>query len=199
MLLKSLVTKALAIGIMVLIPARAPAITGIRPADGDTLNYTHVLFQWDQLPGAANYELQVARNDTIGGADPFGTATAVQLFDSTLMAIVTTGLTWDQPYVWRLRSIDSTETAAAWSNLAYFNIAVLPDTIPTFHVDIFDTSAYQPGLTGFDLDRTGVVVAVDMLGEPVLFLAQDINVAPRTRFSEMLPDGNILMTAYVPP
>lgn len=199
MLLKSLLTKALAIGIMVLIPARASAGAGTRPADGDTLNYTHVLFQWDQLPGAANYELQVARNDTIGGADPFGTAMAVQLFDSTLLAIVTAGLTWDQPYVWRLRSIDAAGTAAAWSSLAYFSTAVLPDTIPTFHVDIFDTSAYQPGLTAFDLDRTGVVVAVEMDGEPVFFLAQDTEVAPRSRFSEMMPDGNILMPAYVPP
>ena len=199
MLLKSLLTKALATVILVLIPARVAATTGVLPVDGDTLNYTHVLFQWEQLPGAANYELQVARNDTIGGADPFGTAMAVQLFDSTLLAIVTSGLTWDQPYVWRLRSIDAAGTAAGWSNPAYFNTAVLPDTVPTFHIDIFDTSAYQPGLTYFDLDRTGVVVAVDMLGEPVLFLAQDINVAPRSRFSEMLPDGNILMTAYVPP
>ncbi len=196
---KSILTHALAIGIIIVIPARASATAGVLPIDGDTLNYTHVLFRWDQVPGAAKYELQVARNDTAGGADPFSTSMATQLFDSTLLAIVTAGLTWDQPYVWRVRSINAAETAGTWSDLAYFNTAVLPDTIPTFHVDIFDTSAYQPGLTGFDLDRTGVVVAVDMLGEPVFFLTQDINVAPRTRFSEMLPDGNILMTAYVPP
>ena len=32
----------------------------ISPEDGSTLNFIHVLFEWDQIPDASHYELEVA-------------------------------------------------------------------------------------------------------------------------------------------
>jgi hypothetical protein len=32
----------------------------ISPEDGSILNFIHVLFEWDQIPDASHYELEVA-------------------------------------------------------------------------------------------------------------------------------------------
>ena len=130
MLLKSLLTKALAIGIMVLVPARASAGAGTRPADGDTLNYTHVLFQWDQLPGAVAYQLQIAIFDTTGGADPFAGDPVVDLVDSTTLAIVTDSIDWAQDYTWRIRSINASGGLGDWGDVNNFVVDSLPGTVP---------------------------------------------------------------------
>ncbi len=34
----------------------------ISPEDGTILNYTHVLFEWEQIPEADYYELEIAEN-----------------------------------------------------------------------------------------------------------------------------------------
>jgi hypothetical protein len=42
----------------------------VKPANGDTLNYVHVCFEWTQLAGAVSYQIQVAENDSVGFQDP---------------------------------------------------------------------------------------------------------------------------------
>ncbi|MCH8024883.1 MAG: aryl-sulfate sulfotransferase, partial [Candidatus Marinimicrobia bacterium] len=191
MRLNSLLTKALAIGIIVVIPARAPAITGVLPVDGDTLNYTHVLFQWDQLPGAVAYQLQIAIFDTTGGADPFASDPVVDIVDSTTLAIVTDSIGWAQEYTWRIRSINKSGGLGDWGEVNNFVVDSLPGTVPDYIITINDTSAYQPGLTMTNLTRDAVMLAVDMLGEPVFFVEWGTR---NIHLSEILPNGNFLTT-----
>ena len=35
----------------------------LKPQDNSNLNYTHILFEWDQISGADSYQLQLSSND----------------------------------------------------------------------------------------------------------------------------------------
>lgn len=164
------------------------------PAEDDTLNYTHVLFQWDQVAGAAAYQLQVAIDDTAGGADPFA-STAVDIIDSTLLVIVTDSLDWDESYIWRVRSIDTSNSSGAWSAELHFTIAALPSSLPTMVTTMYDASSYAGGLNMFDIVNTGYTFAFDETGEPVHFMTTDDPVKYSTfRAYSWLPNGNIAAT-----
>ncbi len=167
--------------------------SGIRPAEGDTLNYTHVLFKWDQIYNARSYQLQVATNDTVGGVDPFVSSPPIDLIDTTLLVIVDDGLNWDEAYVWRIRSMDSDDNVSDWSPLHYFNTAVLPSTIPLMETTMYDETAYSPGINVFDVGGTGYTVAFDQLGNPVHLLSTDDPATYKNfRAFNWLPNGNIL-------
>ena len=34
----------------------------IAPEDGSVLNHTHILFEWEQVPGALSYDLQISED-----------------------------------------------------------------------------------------------------------------------------------------
>ncbi len=191
MRLKSILTHALAIGIIIVIPARASATAGVLPIDGDTLNYTHVLFQWAQQPGAVAYQLQVAIFDTTGGADPFAGDPLVDIVDSTTLAIVTDSIDWAQDYTWRIRSINAAGVLGDWGEANNFVVDSLPGTTPDYIITINDTTAYHPGLTMTNLSRDAVMLAVDMLGEPVFFVEWGTR---NIHLAEILPNGNFLTT-----
>lgn len=163
------------------------------PAEGDTLNYTQVIFQWEQVYNAHAYQLQIAINDTGGGADPFTSSLSVDLIDTTLLVIVTDSLDWGQAYVWRIRSLDSEDNASDWSTLHYFHIAALPSTIPSMEATMHDENKYVPGLYVLDVGGTGYTVAFDHKGKPVHLLSTDDPAAfSRFRAFNWLPNGNIL-------
>ncbi|MFC2075694.1 aryl-sulfate sulfotransferase [candidate division KSB1 bacterium] len=170
----------------VVFPAQSPI-----PAEGDTLNYIHILFQWEQEPETARYQLQVAVNDTTGGADPFESSLVTDVIDSTLLSIVTDSLTWGNDYVWRVRPIETDGDSGEWSGDNHFVTASLPDAIIPMEATIYDSTAYQPGLTFFDIMRSGYCLAVDMQGRPVWFLALDPVAYSGFKQPEMLPNGNL--------
>lgn len=166
------------------------------PFNNDTLNYTHVLFAWDQEPGAAAYQLQVAVDDTTGGIDPFDTLIVVDLIDSTLLTIVTDSLVWDQSYLWRIRKINQSGATGTWTEPSHFTTEPLPSDIPDMIVTINDTAAYRPGLTMVNLTRKAIMMALDIHGNTVFFIAQDPTVTRNIHLAEILPNGNFLTTPY---
>ena len=82
----------------------------VKPANGDTLNYIYVYFEWKQLAGAVSYQIQVSENDSIGFQNP-----TIEKVDSTLLYITTDGLEWNKSYQWRIRVIDDNNTYGTWS------------------------------------------------------------------------------------
>jgi hypothetical protein len=164
----------------------------IRPVEGDILNYTHVLFRWDQEAEAVTYQLQAALFDTTGGIDPFQTFLVVDLIDSSLAALVTDRFDWGQAYVWHTRPIDDEGEPGDWSESFHFSTESLPDAVPDMIMTIDDTTLVQPGLTITNLQRESVLLAVDLSGNPVFFLSQPPAVTRNLPFSEIISDGTFL-------
>lgn len=161
----------------------------IKPQDGSTINYTHVLFEWDQVQDAFAYHLQVAEND---GADPFTTGLIVDHVDSSLLHIVTAGLEWDKDYIWRIYPITVAGENDSGGEEYQFSTAALPATYLPLYVDTYDSLRYQSGITGFDFNREGLITFVDHDGQTVWFAAQDRSIIKPHQINELLPNGNIL-------
>ena len=171
----------------------------IKPANGAILSYTHVLFQWPQLPEASSYQLQIALNDTSSEVDPFNSFLIADKTDTSLLLIITNGLAWDQEYIWRLRAIDTESVPGEWGERITFSIAPLPEAVPQMVTTMFDSARYYAGITFIDIDKTGIVLAIDRFGQPVWFASQGPLIAGRTRLTYILPNGHFLATAYNSP
>ena len=70
----------------------------IGPEDGATLNYTHVLFEWAQIPDASEYQIEISSNSSFSSI----LSTAVT---SSLVYLEDESLDWDGDYYWRVRPI----------------------------------------------------------------------------------------------
>ena len=86
----------------------------IRPVNGDTLSYIHVLFEWEQVPEAEYYEIQIAGE---GNFD----SVIFQAEDYTLLYIETAVLDWGQDYNWSVRPVFPSGQAGAWSEAFAFS------------------------------------------------------------------------------
>jgi len=98
--------------------------------------------------------------------------------------------------IWRIRSINQASETGSWSEPAYFVTEPLPSDVPDMIVTINDTAAYQPGLTMANLTRKAIMMALDMYGNTVFFIAQNPTVTRNVHLAEILPNGNFLTTPY---
>ena len=60
----------------------------IKPVNNSALNYTHVLFEWDQVIDALEYEIQISNSDTFDNI-------ILSATESSLIYIDTGYLKWD--------------------------------------------------------------------------------------------------------
>ncbi|MBN2411707.1 aryl-sulfate sulfotransferase [candidate division KSB1 bacterium] len=164
----------------------------IKPADGDTLNYLHVLFKWDQVADAKCYNLQIARNDIGDGANPFDSLLVVDVIDSSLLHIVTKGLEWDHNYIWRVNPVLANGTIKKDTPVHFFSITAFPESLPEMKVIFKDSVKYQPGITVFDTFSDGYLLAVDYNGKAIWHLELDRETNKEIKRVHWLPNGNIV-------
>ena len=111
----------------------------IRPVSGSTLNYTHVLFEWDQIPDAQTYRIQIASdnefNDIVNDANA-----------SALIIIVTENLAWETTYYWRIAPVNQDNQQGSWLPAAQFSIG---STRSSAEADLYIPTDYSAGLTIF--------------------------------------------------
>ncbi|MFC2150689.1 aryl-sulfate sulfotransferase [Calditrichota bacterium] len=139
----------------------------ITPASLDTLNYTHVVFQWPAMNGAMSYHLQVAEDEDY---DPFIVALVHEQDVTTNAVEVTTGLQWGWTYIWRVFSLDGDGNSIDTSYTYQFSIEELNDTLWTVTTETFNAEEVQPGVTIFGMRRRGVLAASDMEGNCIWML-----------------------------
>jgi len=164
----------------------------IKPVDGDTLNYLHVLFKWDQVADAKYYNLQVAINDSGNGVSPFESSVVVDVVDSSLLHILTEGLEWNNNYIWKVNPVLADGSIKKNTPVHYFFTAALPDILPAVKVTYKDSIKYQPGITAFDTFNAGYLVAVDYNGKIIWYLELDCNKNKEIKRIRWLPNGNIV-------
>ena len=69
----------------------------IAPEDGSFLNHTHILFEWEQVPSALSYDLQISEDINFS-------STVFEVTDLSLAFIDKNNLNWETTYYWRLRA-----------------------------------------------------------------------------------------------
>ncbi len=166
--------------------------SAIIPTDGDTLNYVHVLFKWDQVADAKYYNLQIAKNDSGNGVDPFNSSLVKDIIDSSLLHIVTEGLDWNHNYIWKVNPVLTNGTIKKDTPVHHFSITAFPDSLPEMNVIFKDSVKYQPGITAFDTFNSGYLLAVDYNGKAVWYLELDRETNKEIKRVRWLPNGNII-------
>ena len=86
----------------------------IRPIDNSTLNYTHVLFEWEQMENAKYYQLQLSSNDDF-------TNILTDTVTQSLIHIQKTSIDWNQEYYWRIQGLDENQNPiSTWIDASMF-------------------------------------------------------------------------------
>ncbi len=163
----------------------------VKPANGDSLNYLQVYFEWEQISGAKSYQLQIAENDSLGFQNPL-----IEQVDSTLLLIIEDGLEWDKTYQWRIRGIDDNDNHGPWSENWSFYILPLHPELSSFNIVIYDSSEVQPGITIMDLLGSGLIYAINVHGDPVWFVDSNVEwdngMDYKVQFTYFLKNGNFI-------
>ena len=87
------------------------------PANGSLLNYTHVLFEWDQIQDSDLYELQISDNSDFANIISSATTPSLSYIEKEI-------IDWESTYFWRIRGVDNdSNTNFNWSPTYSFTTA----------------------------------------------------------------------------
>jgi len=133
----------------------------IRPANGSSLNYVYVPFEWEQEPDAIYYNLQVMKNDDV----------IVDINEATTIYIDTENLGWDDTYYWKVRPVYSDENYGDWIGTSMFSISQstppyidegveIESSTDIYQDDLLEDGyvaigAFNPGPHSFIIDKYG--------------------------------------------
>ena len=84
----------------------------IKPENNSILNYTHILFEWEQLSGADSYQIQISSDENFSNI-------IIDTIDSSLKYIEKNNINWSNDYYWRIRPIYNNNPIDVWSD--YFS------------------------------------------------------------------------------
>ena len=87
----------------------------IRPISGSVINYTQVLFEWEQEPNASYYHFQLSD-------DIMFTNIINSIYDSTLIIILNEKLDRGTDFYWRIRPYFSNDSNGQWIDTSFFHI-----------------------------------------------------------------------------
>ena len=129
----------------------------IRPVNGSEIQYVHVVFEWEQIPEASSYEIEISTSSDF--SDPM-----VQFVDNSLLFIEKEFIDWDQTYFWRVRPMFQSYNFGPWSDIYFFSTGV---PISDASATTFDHSQVQGGLTIFGAFFNYFSAVIDQTGREV--------------------------------
>ena len=88
--------------------------SSIRPLNNSILNYTHILFEWEQIEDASFYVLQISLDNSFSNI-------FIETTSSSLIHIQKTDISWNSNYFWRVKGIDSQNNELGWSDTYNFS------------------------------------------------------------------------------
>ena len=109
----------------------------IRPANGASLTYIYVPFEWEQEPNAISYNLQIVRNDAI----------ILDIVEESTVYIDKENLNWGCTYYWKVRPIYEGNNYGDWSFSFPFSIG--ERQFPIIPADILNEDLVEDGLVFF--------------------------------------------------
>jgi len=111
----------------------------LKPIQGSVLNYTHVLFEWEQINDADCYQFQLSSDENFSNI-------LVDLIDSSLIYIETNEIDWTSNYYWRLKPVKNNDFSQDWIGENSFTTG---SSISNISAQIFDSNQYNDGVTIF--------------------------------------------------
>ncbi|MAV64767.1 MAG: hypothetical protein CBC84_002145 [Pelagibacteraceae bacterium TMED124] len=150
------------------------------PFNGDTLNYTDVLIEWNQEQDAKAYKIKI--HDRSG--DLIHTSV-----DSSLAVVISDVFDWGAKYQISLESLYSDRSPELIDQILINTYSVPTDRDLPVQVIYIDEENYSSGYTFVD------DVVIDMYGNPVLFMPAH---SPTRHFifTEQLDNGDFLGIGY---
>ena len=109
----------------------------LRPENNSEISYTHVLFEWNQIHNATNYEIQIS-------SDAQFTDILVSEIVPSLIYIDKESLDWNSTYFWRIRATYNENSYGEWQSVYSFQIL---DSITSPSITLYNQNSYQEGIT----------------------------------------------------
>ena len=134
----------------------------IKPSNGISINYTHVLFEWQQEPNAEEYEVQISTSSSF--SSPITNTT------ESLIYIDTQNLAWNNTYYWRVRSVYSDGSSGDWIDTFSFSIT---SSITSADITMHSSVDYQEGVTFLGSLDGNFSAAFDKDGDEIWNTASD--------------------------
>ena len=133
----------------------------MKPSDGQFISYVHVLFEWEQEPGANSYNLQVAQNIQFSNL-------IVDLETSDLAHICEDqDINWNESYYWRVRPKFNDNSYGDWIDTFTFRVRNSNNT-GNIQTTIINEEAYNNGLTMMgDLSNDNRSIVFDKDGRQI--------------------------------
>jgi len=133
----------------------------MKPSDGQFISYVHVLFEWEQEPGANSYNLQVAQNIQFSNL-------IVDLETSDLAHICEDqDINWNESYYWRVRPKFNDNSYGDWIDTFTFRVRNSNNT-GNIQTTIINEEAYNDGLTMMgDLSNDNRSIVFDKDGRQI--------------------------------
>lgn len=111
----------------------------LKPVQSSILNYTHVLFEWEQVSEADCYQFQLSTDENFSSI-------IVDIIDSSLIYIETNHINWESTYFWRVKPVKNNDFTQNWLGQNSFTTSV---SISNTSAQILDTNQYNEGVTIF--------------------------------------------------
>jgi len=116
----------------------------IRPLDDSQLNYIHVLFEWEQVPDAAEYVIQISNDEDFNNI-------VSEASVNSLIYIEEDNIEWSEvgllkEYFWRIKPIYDNGSHGEWSGYNRFSTNIKLSEATT---ETYNNQGYNEGLTIF--------------------------------------------------
>ncbi len=120
------------------------------------LNHIHVLFEWEQIPEATQYDIQIS-TDADFNENMF-------IFrNNSLIYIDKDNINWGNTYFWRIRPVFNTEEGS-WTEAISFTTG---NSLSSSIVNTLDECCYAPGITVFGAFFNYFSAAIDENGKEI--------------------------------
>lgn len=154
-----------------------------RPAQGAQLNFTQVLFEYDEVPGASDYRITIT--DRSGSQQP------LVVRNASLAFIQSTGLVFGHQYVWYVEALRN-DRPIHRSDIFIFDIRLGFQADTSFFradAEAIDSLQYRGGIIFLDF----MGLAVNRKGEPVWYMpfGKDSLDNFKLRNIRLTPEGTI--------
>ena len=124
----------------------------IKPENGETLNYRYILFEWNQLPDAIEYNLQASEQSNFNNL-------LLDVNEESTVYIDDENFDWNDSYYWRVRPIYEDEVFGDWIQTSSFSVGGI--LYSPLDVDIYQDDLIQDGyvaIGGFAPEMESVII-----------------------------------------
>ena len=116
----------------------------IKPGNGVSLNYTHILFEWEQVVNAWGYETDIIEYEIQISTSASFSPIISSASTSSLIYIESSNIGWSDTYYWRVRPNYSDGSFGDWIDTFSFSTT---NPITSADITIYDSEAYHDGVT----------------------------------------------------